>query len=359
MSMDARFYICATLCAAMWSVTLNAASHRTTNFIVDAPNQRLATEIAKQAEAFRRDLAIEWLGKELPRWTQPCPIQANVNPGLGAGGMTKFTFYNGRPFDWEMSVQGSRERILDSVLPHEVTHTVFASHFGQPLPRWADEGACTTVEHKSEQKKQESLLIQFIEERRGIPFNRMFVMKKYPRDLLPLYAQGHSVAQYLIQQGGKRKFVQFVGAGLESNNWHASLKQYYNYDRIADLQIAWEKWVGSGRPKLDGGNQTILASSNRRRSDVNVSPNRLTSTRPRIQRRQLASDSITPEKGSWYARTSNAQAQDDRISNNRIASAKSSSANPKRVDRNRTNSKALGDTDWQSLSPSTRKRYWR
>ena len=37
-------------------------------------------------------------------------------------------------------------RILDSVLPHEITHTIFATHFGQPLPRWADEGACTTVD---------------------------------------------------------------------------------------------------------------------------------------------------------------------------------------------------------------------
>ena len=61
-----------------------------------------------------------------------------------------------------MSIQGSRQRILDSVLPHEVTHTIFASHFRQPLPRWADEGACTTVEHASERAKQEKMLIEFL-----------------------------------------------------------------------------------------------------------------------------------------------------------------------------------------------------
>jgi hypothetical protein len=86
-----------------------------------------------------------------------------------------------------MKVQGSRERVLDSVVPHEVTHTVFATHFRQPLPRWADEGACTTVEHRSEIAKQERMLIDFLKTRRGIPFNAMFDMKDYPQDVLPLY----------------------------------------------------------------------------------------------------------------------------------------------------------------------------
>ena len=59
-------------------------------------------------------------------------------------------------FGWDMKIQGSEERVLDSVLPHEVTHTIFASHFRQPLPRWADEGACTTVEHVSETQQAAS-----------------------------------------------------------------------------------------------------------------------------------------------------------------------------------------------------------
>ena len=71
-----------------------------------------------------------------------------------------------------MKIQGSRERILDSVLPHEITHTIFATHFGRPLPRWADEGACTTVEHASEKAKQDKLLIQFLLTDRGIPSTR-------------------------------------------------------------------------------------------------------------------------------------------------------------------------------------------
>ncbi len=118
-----------------------AANYRTQHFIVTAADANVAKTIGDLAEVYRRDLAIDWLGHELPEWSGPCPIRAEVAPHLGAGGATSFMFERGRPFGWQMSIQGSYERVLDSVLPHEITHTIFATHFGQPLPRWADEGA--------------------------------------------------------------------------------------------------------------------------------------------------------------------------------------------------------------------------
>src|SRR5262249_4895590 len=169
------------------------ASVRSQHFIVSAPTQQLATEICQMAEQYRHDLAIEWLGHELPEWTGPCPIKADVAPNLGAGGATSFVFQGGTPGQWTMNIQGSRERILDSVLPHEITHTIFATHFGRPLPRWADEGACTTVEDESEKAKQDKFLIEHLTNDRGIPFNQMFQMKEYPPDILPLYSQGYSL----------------------------------------------------------------------------------------------------------------------------------------------------------------------
>jgi len=133
----------AILTSPFSSTAVQAAGYRTTNFTVDAPTPQLAKQIGDSAEQWRSQLSKEWLGKELPNWSKPCPIKAKVASSLGAGGATSFVFDNGEVFGWRMEIQGSRERILDSVLPHEVTHTIFASHFRQPLPRWADEGACT------------------------------------------------------------------------------------------------------------------------------------------------------------------------------------------------------------------------
>jgi hypothetical protein len=244
--MEARIVPALSLCA--FAVLSMGAGYRTQNFIVSAPTPQLATEIGQAAEDFRAKLAVEWLGRELPPWPQACPIEAQVAPHLGAGGATSFVFIQNQPRDWTMSIQGSRERVLDSVLPHEITHTIFATHFGRPLPRWADEGACTTVEHSSEKMKQEQNLIVFLKSSRGIAFNKMFAMKEYPKDILPLYSQGFSLARFLIQQGGKRKYVDYVGEGMQTNDWNGVTRKHYGFQDLSDLQVSWLAWVKQGSP---------------------------------------------------------------------------------------------------------------
>ena len=225
-----------------------AAGHRTANFLVDAPTEQLARRIGDAAEQYRHDLAVEWLGTPLPRWSRPCPIKAQVAPHLGAGGATSFVFDAGEVFGWTMTIQGSEERILDSVLPHEVTHTIFASHFRRPLPRWADEGACTTVEHPVERARQHRLLIEFLTTGRGIAFPEMFAMREYPADVLPLYSQGYSLARYLIERGGRHKYVTFVGEGLATDDWGGALTRHYGVGNLAQMQQVWLDWVKQGCP---------------------------------------------------------------------------------------------------------------
>ncbi len=232
------------------------AQYRTANFVVYAQQPAFAKQVGDLAEKFRKELAEQWLGSPLPQWPEPCPITVVIE--RHAGGETSFAFSPGpdgksQPFDWRMKIYGSPERILDSVLPHEVTHTIFATHYGRPLPRWADEGACTTVEHKEERQKNHQMLMEFLRTDRGIPFNHMFAMKQYPRDILPLYAQGYSLAKYLIMQKGHRHFVDFVGAGMqreipgrEPQTWNEVAKEYYGYDNLSDLQIRWLGWVKNG-----------------------------------------------------------------------------------------------------------------
>ena len=136
--------VAAVLVAAM------GAQLRSKNFIVETSDPNFAQQVSQAAEKFRHDLAIEWLGEPMPNWSQPCVMTVQAGPRLSPGGVTTFQFDQGEVFGWRMTVQGSAERVLDSVLPHEVTHMIFASHFRRPLPRWADEGGATSVEHASE-----------------------------------------------------------------------------------------------------------------------------------------------------------------------------------------------------------------
>lgn len=307
--MDARYARFAFVAAALM---LLGAGYRTPNFIINAPSPQLAREIGVTAERFRRDLAIQWLGRELPRWQQPCPVSAKVSPHHGAGGATSFMFQQGRPFGWQMTIQGSRQRILDSVLPHEVTHTIFATHFGRPLPRWADEGACTTVEHVSEKKKQDHMLTQFLTTGRGIAFNDMFAMKEYPRDIMPLYSQGYSLARYLIGQGGKRKFVDYVGEGLRTRNWPAATRSFYGFRDLSDLQVTWLDWVRQGCPRLKGslGDGVQLASNEQPQTDRSNWIYRGQSAEPAVPSPSVRAALTAAEPAgqrhalgeSWYAR---------------------------------------------------------
>ena len=267
--MEARFWrvvprfaaVAAMPCImALLAIPARAGAYRTANFTVAAPTAQLAKEIGDAAESWRRELAIEWLGSELPRWSKPCPIKARVAPELGAGGETSFVFDRGEVFGWRMNIQGSRERLLDSVVPHEVMHTIFASHFRQPLPRWADEGACTTVEHQSEIAKQERLLIRFLKTNKGIPFSAMFAMKEYPAEVLPLYAQGHSLAKFLLDQKGKRVFLDFLTDGMGDGNWPQAVDRHYGYPHLLALQNSWMDWIRSGRPPIQGEDALLAAN---------------------------------------------------------------------------------------------------
>jgi len=257
--MEARYWL--TAAAVLSACTSMGASHRTQNFTCNAATRDIAVQVCESAERYRRDLAIEWLGRELPNWGQPCPITVQVGERLGAGGATSFVFDRGEVFGWQMTIQGSLERVLDSVLPHEVTHTIFASHFRQPLPRWADEGACTTVEHPAERTKQQRMLIEFLQTGRGIAFSQMFAMKEYPPDVLPLYAQGHSLASYLIAQGGKHKYLQFVADGMDSENWSAELQKHYGIRNLGVLQTTWLDWVAQGSPPLAQPTATLASAA--------------------------------------------------------------------------------------------------
>ncbi|WP_286177429.1 hypothetical protein [Stieleria mannarensis] len=221
-----------------------AQNARTQNFLVHAPTQELAESVARHAEKFRDELAVYWLGKPLPPWSTPCPIEVVCGPHMAAQGATT---YNRSPVgNFQMRVIGSRERILDSVLPHEVTHTVMATHFGRPLPRWADEGICTTVEHSAERNKHEVKLREYLSNRRGIPMNRLFLLTEYPSDMLPMYAQGYSVCRFLIEQSGPRQFIEFLEGYMESSSWTANVQAHYGYESLKQLQDQWLAWVAQG-----------------------------------------------------------------------------------------------------------------
>ncbi len=241
------FFVCAFLLSATALLgatsSASAATYRTTNFIIHADSETFATAAGQTAEILRRELAISWLGGELPPWSAPCVVTVTTSPTLQADGEATYTFEDGEVHNWKITAQGSEERVLDSVLPHEIMHTVLASYLRAKAPRWIDEGIATSTEADPERNGYRDRLVGYLRSNKGIPFNNMVAFTEYPDDVQPFYSQAFSVCEYLILIGGRRRLVEFAKEGTFTKDWNAALQRYYGCKSLGDLQVDWNAWV--------------------------------------------------------------------------------------------------------------------
>jgi hypothetical protein len=251
----------------------SAATYETTNFsvTVEGADPALAKKFGDMAEFYRREKALEWLGHEMPTWPRKCPIQVTINMG-GAGGATSFSFgmENGRPVvarQW-MEIRGDHKQLLNSVLPHEVTHTVLAHHFGRPVPRWADEGGSVLSENEEERFQHDVRCRELLNAGRGIRLRMLFRMAQYPRDMIVLYAQGYSVTAYLVEKGGggregRGRLLQFLATGMQGSTedthgtpetWNEAARRVYGFDTVDAMEAAWLDYLRSPGSRIAARN---------------------------------------------------------------------------------------------------------
>jgi hypothetical protein len=239
----------------------------TANFEVRAPGDKLAAQVAKEAERQRKLLAEKWLGKELPAWKERCQVEVILEPTRNTG-MTAFTFGNPDGNEpglrvMDMTLRGSAEQILSNLLPHEVTHCVLAAAVGKPVPRWMDEGIAVLAESADEQTRHDRTCREVLEDGRGLRFRHLLPMKEYPWKELPVfYAQGHTACRFLLTRKSKvqakspeQALTRFVTTGMESG-WDEAAKAVYGFDDVSELEEAWLAWLhtpesilGAEKPK--------------------------------------------------------------------------------------------------------------
>jgi hypothetical protein len=257
--MAARPSVAFVLVGALASL---GASYRTQNFLVEAPTPQIAQQIGEYAERYRKEKAVLWLGQEMPNWQQPCPLRVTVTMN-GAGGATSFGFDRGRILSMDMHIEGPLDRLLQSVLPHEVTHTVFAHYYRTPVPRWADEGGSVLSEDELERNRHDQLVRQILNTPgRAIPLRRLFSLTEYPRDVMVLYAEGYSVTNYLVGLSSRPQFLAFIAQGMRGD-WDGAVRAHYRFNNVEELEQAWlnnlrktkqqrEEVLASGRGPTEG-----------------------------------------------------------------------------------------------------------
>jgi hypothetical protein len=264
--MVARPSVVLVLAGALASL---GASYHTRNFVVEASTPQIAQRVGEYAEIYRRQKAVEWLGHEMPDWREPCPLRVTVTMN-GSGGATSFGFDGrGGIMSQDMHIEGTLERLLASVLPHEVTHTVFAYYFRCPLPRWADEGGSVLSEDDIERGRHDIMVRQILNTPgRSIRLRVLFSLSNYPRDVMVLYAEGYSVTSFLVDRRGRATFLSFVAYGMRGN-WDDAVSRYYGFRNVEELEQAWLQHLrdarqpallagGHGRPEADPTRRLVV-----------------------------------------------------------------------------------------------------
>jgi hypothetical protein len=60
-----------------------------------------------------------------------------------------------------------------------------------------------------------------------------------------LYAEGYSVTNFLVNQGGRGAFLAFINKGMQGN-WDAAVREYYHYNSVEELEGAWVRNLRTG-----------------------------------------------------------------------------------------------------------------
>lgn len=255
------------LVLAVTAVCSLGAEQRTQNFVVIAANQQICQSVAQWAEHYRREKAILWLGKEMPQWSEPCPLHVTVGMD-GPRGETEFTFAFGRVGSQRMKISGPLDRLIYSVLPHEITHTVFAYHFKSPVPRWADEGGSVLSEDDTERDRHDKLVRSILNHGQQIPMRNLLSLKEYPQQVMCLYAEGYSISDYLVKRSNRQHFLNFVGHGMQ-HGWDAAAKSYFGHASVEELEQAWLKHL---RDTKQRPGDPIFASNTNTNTNTGAAP---------------------------------------------------------------------------------------
>jgi hypothetical protein len=160
-----------------------------------------------------------------------------------------------------MELHGPLDRILETLLPHEIVHAILASHFKAAIPRWADEGAALMAEDPQEQQRLWLLEEPRLTGKDQPPLTDLLDASEYPArkdEVRTFYIRGAALTAFLVS-AGKTRFLEFVRAGM-NDGWNSAVLVHYGFADVAELEAAWLDWLRADRPAIELEDAQLLAA---------------------------------------------------------------------------------------------------
>jgi hypothetical protein len=221
-------------------------------------------EAVDACENVRERLVRQWLGSgEAANWTPKCdvvlhPSDAAYLREVGSGGRSTAASAlidrrQGRVTLRRIDVRATKSDWQRTALAHELTHVVLADRFAErPLPRWIDEGVALLADPPAKQRRHLDDLRAALAAGGEFPLIELITLADYPSASRwgVFYGQSMSLVDYLVDEFGPRRFMDFVEQSLEQGHERA-LRQTYDFG-FAELQRRWRAHL-SNRPAQGAG----------------------------------------------------------------------------------------------------------
>lgn len=246
----ARHFTCSLLLLLVLSAESHAAGFAMSdNFTVFTPaypnaadTEAFAREVLQSAEAWRRQIAREWLGEELP----PSVGQTTVNVAFSTdrdAGVTWAKDDPGRQFH-TLYLTTSPDRAVGTTLAHEMVHVVLATRYPHPrrLAAWLEEGIASRYDDQERQAIRRQILAWMAKTENWPALDSVLQRTSIPDNDKQAYAVAASLTDYLLTRADHATLLR-CGEQARTKGWDAALRQCYQVRNVASLQRAWQSWV--------------------------------------------------------------------------------------------------------------------
>jgi hypothetical protein len=228
---------------ALFVLLLPLTAAASDNFkVISNVTPEAAKAIEDRAEELRREIAIYWHGKAMPRWFEPCTIEASASETRASS--LRWRSKGGQVYDWRLSVHGTWTMVVDQNLPHEVCHSVFASLYAKnALPTWLNEAFATAAEGPKAQTEHRQRVRQMIDAKRFIPFKTLLSLQgtDVAGQKTPFYSESYSLFEFLLEQTGKGTMIAFAADLNDGVALNTALESRFHVSE-SHLERAWYKW---------------------------------------------------------------------------------------------------------------------
>src|SRR5262245_60307158 len=192
-----------------------------------------AQAMLKRAEQLRKQIAVEWLGEELP----PSIGQVMVNVRFADqpnGGLTWAKDHPERTCHMLFLVTAPQQ-MPDGLLAHELVHCVLATRFPNRLPAWLEEGIASSYDDDQRQAIRQRIVQWFVTTGNWPRLGGVLTSEKVHSDDQQAYTLCATVVELLLERGDRKTLLTF-GQRVGQVGLDQALKQCYGLADAAELE---------------------------------------------------------------------------------------------------------------------------